>query len=134
MNNITGLFTDIYLPEKALIIYRSLKPEAAQVYVEAYDMDTNGCPINAHPFDAQESALLAHALDRSEELKRDFLTPKGLLPEKVLTCIMVYSYSSEKIHKLVIKEVFFSVVPEKISPFAVYLMSKVIFKLWNLSV
>ena len=85
MNNITGLFTDIYLPEKALIIYRSLKSEAAQVYVEAYDMDTNGCPINAHPLDTQESALLAQALDRNEELKRDFLTPKGLLPEKVLT-------------------------------------------------
>lgn len=85
MNNITALFQDIYLPEKAFIIYRSLKPEAAQIYVEAYDMDTNGRPINAHPLDIQESAILAQALDSSEELKRDFLKPKGLLPEKVLT-------------------------------------------------
>lgn len=85
MNNITALFQDIYLPEKALIVYRSLKPEAAQIYVEAYDMDCDGCPINAHPLDIQESAILAQALDSSEELKRDFLKPRGLLPEKVLT-------------------------------------------------
>jgi PRTRC genetic system protein B len=84
MNNITALFEDLYLPEKALIVYRSLNPETPQVYVESYDMDTNGCPVNAHPLDIAESVLLAQALDSSEELKRDFLTPKGLLPEKVL--------------------------------------------------
>jgi PRTRC genetic system protein B len=85
MKNITALFADIYVPEKALVIYRSLKEGTAQVYVEAYDMDDNGFPINAHPLDIGESTLLAKALDSTEELKRDFLTPKGLLPEKVLT-------------------------------------------------
>lgn len=84
MNNITHLFDDIYLPQKAIVIYDNPENQQQQIYVEAYDMDGNGCPINAHPLDALECAALAKALDSSDELRRDFLKPKGLLPDNVL--------------------------------------------------
>ncbi|TCN55421.1 hypothetical protein [Flavobacterium circumlabens] len=47
-------------------------------------MDKNGYPINAHPLSLNESTQLANALDTTEELKRDFLKPLGLLPKNVL--------------------------------------------------
>ena len=78
------MFGDIYFPQKAIIIYGNPENERQQVYVEAYDMDSNGSPINAHPLDASECAGLAHALDCSDELRRDFLRPKGLLPDNLL--------------------------------------------------
>ena len=53
-------------------------------YVEAYDIATDGKPINAHPLSIQESIALAKALDTSDELKRQFLKPAGLLPKNVL--------------------------------------------------
>jgi PRTRC genetic system protein B len=84
MNNITSRFDEVYLPVKALVIYRSQQEEDAQIYVESYDMDDSGRPINAHPLDMQESAILAKALDSSDELQRDFLKPKKLLSENVL--------------------------------------------------
>lgn len=82
MQNITALFEDIYVAEKALILFRSLR--SSDTYVEAYDMDDSGCAINAHPLCETESKALAEALDTSDNLRRDFLTPKGLLPEKVI--------------------------------------------------
>jgi PRTRC genetic system protein B len=83
MNNITTKFDDVYLPVKALVIYQNQQPEG-EVYIEAYDMDGRGCPINAHPLDVQESAVLARALDSSEELQREFLKPKKLLSDNIL--------------------------------------------------
>jgi PRTRC genetic system protein B len=84
MTNITELFSDIYLPEKALVIYRLQSLEKQDIYVEAYDINANGSPVNAHPLSIDESTELARALDTSKELNRRFLTPRGLLPEQVL--------------------------------------------------
>jgi PRTRC genetic system protein B len=84
MKNITPLFDDIYIARKAIIIYECQKKEDSDIYVEAYDMDSNSCPINAHPLDVQECARLARALDSSQEFNRNFLKPKGLLPENVV--------------------------------------------------
>src|ERR1700761_331305 len=80
--DITETLGHLYQPIKALLIYNSPKDEAG--YVEAYDIGTDGCPINAHRLSIQESIALAKALDTTEELKRTFLRPAGLLPKNVL--------------------------------------------------
>ena len=80
--NITQQFGHLYEPVKALLIYSN--SEKKNIYVEAFDMDSNGKPINAHPLSVQESIALANALDTSEDLQTSFLDPVGLLPNNVL--------------------------------------------------
>jgi PRTRC genetic system protein B len=84
MKNISHLLNNIYMPCKAFIIYSSLDEKEDGVYVEAYDMDENGKPINAHPLSISETAGLAEALDCSGHLKREFLKSKGIMPGNVL--------------------------------------------------
>jgi len=83
MENRTELFKDIYLPKKALVIYQSEQDEK-NVYVEAYDMNRQGKPINAHPLSLAETAALAQCLQTSPELSNDYTRCEGLIPEKVL--------------------------------------------------
>lgn len=83
MKDITQTFGTLYNPVKAFVVYQKDTAEKS-IYVEAYDMDKNGCPINAHPLSLKESTQLASALDTSDELTRKFLTPSGLLPKNVL--------------------------------------------------
>ncbi|HUN01228.1 MAG TPA: PRTRC system protein B [Niabella sp.] len=83
MKNITAIFEDIILPQKALLIYHSLVNKD-DVYVEAYDIDNKGFPVNAHPLNMQEAGALADSLHQSPAMQRSFLKPKGLLPENVL--------------------------------------------------
>lgn len=80
--NITQQFGHLYEPVKALLIYSN--SEKKNIYVEAYDMDRNGKPINAHPLTVQESISLAKALDTSEDLQTGFLDPVGLMPQNIL--------------------------------------------------
>lgn len=82
MNDITQSLGTLYHPVKALVVFRAKANDSC--YVEAYDMDSIGRPINAHPLGIAESKALAKALDASGGLKRSFLKPKGLLPEKLL--------------------------------------------------
>lgn len=84
MNNIARIFQEVYMPFKALVVYQSLLDDEKNIYVEAYDMDENGSPVNAHPLSMEEAAALADSLDSSPEMQRTFLKPKGLLPENVL--------------------------------------------------
>ncbi|SHH09925.1 PRTRC system protein B [Flavobacterium johnsoniae] len=83
MKDITQKFGTLYNPVKAFVVYQKNSAEKS-IYVEAYDMDKNGCPINAHPLSLKESTQLASALDKSDELTRKFLKPSGLLPKNVL--------------------------------------------------
>ncbi|MFH7017340.1 PRTRC system protein B [Flavobacterium sp. FlaQc-47] len=83
MKDITQKFGTLYNPVKAFVVYQKLSAEKS-IYVEGYDIDINGCPINAHPLSLRESTKLADALDTSEELTRKFLKPLGLLPKNVL--------------------------------------------------
>ena len=80
--NITQQFGHLYEPLKALLIYRN--SEKKSIYVEAFDMDRDGRPINAHPLTVQESISLAKALDTSADLQTSFLDPIGLMPKNVL--------------------------------------------------
>lgn len=83
MKDITQTFGTLYNPVKAFVVYQKDTAEKS-IYVEAYDMDKNGYPINAHPLSLKESTQLASALDTSDELTRKFLKPSGLLPKNVL--------------------------------------------------
>lgn len=83
MKDITQKIGSLYNPVKAFVVYQKNSAEKA-IYVEAYDMDKNGCPTNAHPLSLRESTQLAKALDTSDELTRKFLKPSGLLPKNVL--------------------------------------------------
>ncbi|WP_317168231.1 PRTRC system protein B [Flavobacterium collinsii] len=83
MKDITQKFGSLYNPVKAFVVYQKDTAEKS-IYVEAYNMDKNGCPINAHPLSLKESTQLASALDTSDELTRKFLKPSGLLPKNVL--------------------------------------------------
>ncbi|OXA71221.1 PRTRC system protein B [Flavobacterium aquidurense] len=83
MKDITQTIGTLYNPVKAFVVYQKDTAEKS-IYLEAYDMDKKGCPINAHPLSLRESTQLAGALDTSEELTRKFLKPSGLLPKKVL--------------------------------------------------
>jgi len=83
MENITAIFNETYSPVKALVIHQS-QQNAEHVYVEAYDIGSNGKPVNAHPLSVKETIVLAGSLNTSSELKNDYLKSKELLPDKVL--------------------------------------------------
>jgi PRTRC genetic system protein B len=83
MKDITANFGTLYHPVKAFVVYQKNTVDKC-IYVESYDIDKNGYPINAHPLSLVESIQLANALDTSDELKRNFLKPSGLLPKNVL--------------------------------------------------
>ena len=82
MTDITASFGTLYLATKAFVLYNEQKGK--NVYVESYDMDEQGFPINAHPLSVREAAALAKVLDTSGDMNRSFLKPKSLLPANVL--------------------------------------------------
>jgi len=94
MTNITEHFNNQYQPVKALLIYESqlnIKEgyghEAEwppKVYVESYDIGKRGQPVNAHPLSMAELTSLSRLFQATEELKGNFLKPKGLIPPNVL--------------------------------------------------
>jgi len=83
MENITALFNEIYLPKKALVLYQSER-DNEQAYVEAYDFNSQGKPVNAHPLSVAETIQLAETLQSGTQLRNNYLKSKGLLPDKVL--------------------------------------------------
>jgi len=85
MNSITDTFGTLFLPVKAFVVYEKEKDgKEKDIYVEGYDMDKDGYPINAHPLSLKESKRLAKALDTSQEAKRGFLKSSGLLPKNIM--------------------------------------------------
>jgi PRTRC genetic system protein B len=86
MKELTGTFGELYQPVKALLFLQKTGNSAqTDFYVESYDMDVAGCPINGHPLSVQESNKLAKALQVNEKKAQGFLNPKGLMPHHVLT-------------------------------------------------
>lgn len=83
MNNITEDFGTLYFPKSALVFYEA-KSINAEMYVEHFDMDENGNPINAHPLTVREANVLAKYLRTDKEKNQAFLKPKGILPTNIL--------------------------------------------------
>lgn len=83
VNDITENFGTLYHPKSALVFYETIGTNT-DVYVEHFDMDNNGTPINAHPLTVKEANVLAMALKTDEENSKAFLKPKGILPTNIL--------------------------------------------------
>ncbi|TDQ10169.1 PRTRC system protein B [Pedobacter metabolipauper] len=83
VNDITENFGTLYHPKSALVFYETIGTNT-DVYVEHFDMDSNGTPINAHPLTVKEANILAKALKTDEEKSKAFLKPKGILPTNIL--------------------------------------------------
>ena len=76
-------FGTLYEPKSALVFYESLDKNAT-MYVEHFDMDRNGNPINAHPLTVNEAKALAKSLHTEEEKDKTFLQSTGILPTHIL--------------------------------------------------
>lgn len=85
MDDITQNFGTLYYPTSALVFYQS-KEQNEDNYVEYFDMDKNGNPLNAHPLTEREAKALAISLavNTKEEKRQQFLKPKGILPTNIL--------------------------------------------------
>ena len=85
MKDITQDFGTLYYPTTALLFYQN-DERNKDTYVEYFDMDKNGNPINAHPLTEREAETLAKALivKTQKEKNQDFLKPKGILPTNIL--------------------------------------------------
>ncbi|SHM90483.1 PRTRC system protein B [Flavobacterium chilense] len=83
LNDITENFGILYYPKSALVFYET-KGTNTDMYVEHFDMDRNGNPINAHPLTVKEANVLAKSLQTDEEKNKTFLKPKGILPTNIL--------------------------------------------------
>jgi len=86
MNNVMDLTQDfgtLYHPKSALVFYES-KGLDKDMYVEHFDMDKNGTPINAHPLTEREAGMLAKALTTEKQKQSAFLKPVGILPTNIL--------------------------------------------------
>lgn len=83
INDITEDFGTLYHPKAAVVFYET-KGVDKSVYVEHFDMDKNGNPINAHPLTVSEAKVLARALHTDKEKNIAFLKPKGILPTNIL--------------------------------------------------
>lgn len=83
VKNIAENFGTLYHPKSALVFYETIGNET-DIYVEHFDMDSNGTPVNAHPLTVKEANVLAKALQTDEEKDKAFLKPKGILPTNIL--------------------------------------------------
>lgn len=82
-NDITASFGTLYHPKSALVFYQA-KGTDNNVYVEHFDMDKNGSPINAHPLTEREANALAKSLQTEKNKEKAFLKPNGILPTNIL--------------------------------------------------
>lgn len=86
MKDFTNTFGNLYQPVKALLILQKTEQShQSDYYIESYDMDSNGSPINGHPLSVKESHALAKALQVNEKKSQGFLNPQGLMPTNILT-------------------------------------------------
>lgn len=82
MKDLTPFIDTMYIPKAALVIYssESYRPD---IYVEYFDMDSQGNPINAHPLTVREAKQLAESLQLKGR-KSSFLLPSGVFPYNVI--------------------------------------------------
>lgn len=84
MTNITAALQELYLPSKLLVIYKQAFEENKSIYVESFDLNSKGMPVNAHPLNSAEAVGLAEALYADTSLGSHFLQPETLLPVNLL--------------------------------------------------
>lgn len=83
MENITKDFGILYNPVSALVFYESSDRDR-ETYVEHFDMDSNGNPINAHPLTVREAKYLSKALSVETIRSKEFLKPQSIITQNIL--------------------------------------------------
>lgn len=83
MKDITSIYTNLFSPKSALVFYEA-HGKKGEAYVEHFDMDKNGMPINAHPLTTREANRLAKSLITVREKDEPFLKVEGILPPHIL--------------------------------------------------
>jgi PRTRC genetic system protein B len=83
MKDITENFGTLYHPKSALVFYQT-KGTNSDKYVEYFDMDKKGNPINAHPLTLREANQLAKALKTAKEWKEPGMKSKGIMGDTIL--------------------------------------------------
>lgn len=84
MRNITAQYENLFRPYSALVFYKQTG-RSEEHYVEHFDINKDGKPINAHPLSVKEADRLVKALTIEAKSKSQFLKPKGLLSGSVLS-------------------------------------------------
>ncbi|SEO07965.1 PRTRC system protein B [Mucilaginibacter gossypiicola] len=88
--NITNSISHTYTPVKAMLIYSKSNNEQRdyddtdEVYVESYDIGSNGRPVNAHPLSLRECYLFGEMLRSTQRSQNRFLKCRGILPPNLL--------------------------------------------------
>jgi PRTRC genetic system protein B len=83
MKDITENFGTLYHPKSALVFYQTKGMNSA-TYVEHFDIDKNGNPINAHPLTVREANQLAKTLKTTKEQKEPCLKSVGIMSNSIL--------------------------------------------------
>ena len=81
--DITDDFGTRYLPKCALVFYEN-ENKSSETYVEYFDMDEDGNPINAHPLTVREAQRLSKSLNIQNKKDKDFLKSKGIISTNIL--------------------------------------------------
>jgi len=84
MKNLTNQFNNIFNPVKAILFYKCDTVKENKIYIESYDINKDGRPVNAHPLSAKEMIDLSESLQSAQELQTNYLNSEGLLPSNVL--------------------------------------------------
>ncbi|SFP80287.1 PRTRC system protein B [Parafilimonas terrae] len=84
MNDIIGNFGRLYHPQAALVFYQT-EGQRTDTYVEYFDMDESGKPINAHPLTIKEANALAKALKTAKQDKEPCLQSGGIIGSHILS-------------------------------------------------
>jgi len=83
MKDLRESIGSMYHPKAALVIYEATNNKS-ECYVEYFDMDRHGHPINAHPLNVKEAQQLAKALNTATDGNKAFLKPKSIMAGNVL--------------------------------------------------
>ena len=83
MKDLTNSFLEVFYPTSALVFYQK-KGRDEENYVEHFDMDRNGFPVNAHPLTVIEARKLAETLAGGDQGRQRFLLPNGVIRTDVL--------------------------------------------------
>ncbi len=83
MKDITNQLGTLYYPKVGMLIYQN-SGRNGDTYVEYFDMDASGHPINAHPLKVNEADRLAKCLSSKVAKQQSYLTAIGLMSTNVL--------------------------------------------------
>ena len=81
MKDITNHFGTFYYPKSALVFYQ--KPKSLDTYIEFFDINKQGIPINAHPLTVDEAKYLKEFLTADE--KKQSMKTQGILASNILS-------------------------------------------------